>query len=408
MFFIYSIIAKRERTAVIETTKANERSRSKKVFLSNMSHDIRTPMNAIFGYIDLAESEAKTYEELKEYLVKIRGASNYLMALINDILEMSRIESGKMELETVPLNIRSTMDDLRDLFSSQMKEKKIDYNVDASGIKNEYVYCDKTRLNKVLLNLVSNAYKFTPEGGRVTVRVIEKPATEPGNAKYEISVKDNGIGMSKEFTERVFDAFEREVDSTISGIQGTGLGLSIVKNIVEMMGGTIEVTSEKDNGSEFVVNLELPLQTKEDIERSKETSVSSTEIMDFTGKIALLVDDMPINRQIAAKLLEKNGFVVDQAENGQEAVEKIRESDPGYYDVVLMDIQMPLLNGYEATMAIRSLSDPFQSSIPVIAMTANAFYEDIKKAHEAGMDGHIPKPIDVKKMLLELSRILSQ
>ncbi|RKM61051.1 amino acid permease [Butyrivibrio sp. CB08] len=407
MFFIYSIIAKRERDAVIETTKANERSRSKTVFLSNMSHDIRTPMNAIFGYIDLAESEAKTYEELKEYLGKIRGASSHLMALINDILEMSRIESGKMELEAIPVDLSSTMDDLRDLFSSQMKEKKIEYSVDASGIKNEYVYCDKTRLNRVLLNLVSNAYKFTPEGGRVAVSVIEKPAKEPGNALYEISVKDNGIGMSKEFTERVFDAFEREVDSTISGIQGTGLGLSIVKNIVEMMGGTIEVTSEKDKGSEFVVNLELPLQTQEDILKAKESSAGNTEIMDFTGKIALLVDDMPINRKIAAKLLERNGFVVEQAENGQEAVEKVRESDPGYYDVVLMDIQMPLLNGYEATMAIRSLSDPLQSSIPVIAMTANAFYEDIKKAQEAGMDGHIAKPIDVKKMLLELSRILS-
>ena len=408
MFNIYSIMSKREKAAEVETIKANERSRAKTIFLSNMSHDIRTPMNAIIGYIDLAESEAKTYEELKEYIGKIRASSNHLLALINDVLEMSRIESGKMELESVPVDLKNTMDELRDLFSSQMKEKKIEYTVDISQISNVYVYCDKNRLNRVLLNLVSNAYKFTPEGGRVTVFVKEKSCSAEGKGHYEIGVKDSGIGMSKEFAQKVFDAFERESDSTVSGIQGTGLGMSIVKSIVDMMGGTIEVRSEKGKGTEFVINLELPLQNEEDIARSKENSAGRAEIIDFTGKTVLLVDDMPINRQIAAKLLEKNGFVVEMAENGQEAVEKVRNSDPGYYDVVLMDIQMPVLNGYEATMAIRSLRDPDNSSVPVVAMTANAFYEDIKKALDAGMDGHIAKPIDVKKMLEELSRILSR
>lgn len=406
MFSIYTIMSKREHSAEIEIAKANERSRAKTIFLSNMSHDIRTPMNAIIGYIDLAENEASTYEELKEYLSKIKASSKHLLALINDVLEMSRIESGKMELEPVPINLKSTMDDLRDLFSTLMREKKIEYIVDAEGISNEYVYCDKNRLNRVLLNLVSNAYKFTPEGGKVTASVKEKKPRTKGKALYEISVKDNGVGMSKEFVSKVFDAFEREDDTAVSGIRGTGLGMSIVKRIVDMMGGTIDVKSEKGKGTEYVIKLELQLQSEEDIKKAKESQANRPSIMDFTGKTALLVDDMPINRKIAVKLLERSGFTVEQAENGQEAVEIVRNSTPGHFDVILMDVQMPLLNGYEATMAIRSLPDPLVSQVPIVAMTANAFYEDIRKAKEAGMDGHIAKPIDVKKMLEELSRIL--
>ena len=406
MFSIYTIMSKRQHSAEIEIAKANERSRAKTVFLSNMSHDIRTPMNAIIGYIDLAENEASTYEELKEYLSKIKASSKHLLALINDVLEMSRIESGKMELELVPVNLKSTMDDLRDLFSTLMREKKIEYIVDTEGISNEYVYCDKNRLNRVLLNLVSNAYKFTPEGGKVTASVKEKEIRAKEKALYEISVKDNGIGMSKEFVDRVFDAFEREDDTAVSGIRGTGLGMSIVKRIVDMMGGTIDVKSEKGKGTEYVIRLELSLQSEEDIKKAKESQANRPSIIDFTGKTALLVDDMPTNRKIAVKLLERNGFTVEQAENGQEAVEIVRNSTPGHFDVILMDVQMPLLNGYEATMAIRSLPDPLVSQVPIVAMTANAFYEDIRKAKEAGMDGHIAKPIDVKKMLEELTRIL--
>ena len=406
MFSIYTIMSKREHSAEIEITKANERSRAKTVFLSNMSHDIRTPMNAIIGYIDLAENEASNYEKLRDYLGKIKASSKHLLALINDVLEMSRIESGKMDLEPVPINLKSTMDDLRDLFSTHMREKKIEYIVDTDGISNEYVYCDKNRLNRVLLNLVSNAYKFTPEGGKITASVTERKSRTKGKALYEISVKDTGTGMSKEFINKVFDAFEREDDTAVSGIRGTGLGMSIVKRIVDMMGGTIDVKSEKGKGTEFIIRLELTLQSDEDILKAKETQANRPESMDFTGKIALLVDDMPVNRKIAAKLLERNGFIVVQAENGQEAVEIVRNSDPGYFDVILMDVQMPLLSGYEATMAIRSLPDPIVSEVPIIAMTANAFYEDIRKAKEAGMDGHIAKPIDVKTMLEELTRIL--
>ncbi|MBP3814851.1 MAG: response regulator, partial [Butyrivibrio sp.] len=259
---------------------------------------------------------------------------------------------------------------------------------------------------RVLLNLVSNAYKFTPEGGKVTASVKEEKQRIKEKALYEISVKDNGIGMSKEFVDRVFDAFEREDDTAVSGIRGTGLGMSIVKRIVDMMGGTIDVKSEKGKGTEYVIRLELSLQSEEDIKKAKESQANRPSIIDFTGKTALLVDDMPTNRKIAVKLLERNGFTVEQAENGQEAVEIVRNSTPGHFDVILMDVQMPLLNGYEATMAIRSLPDPLVSQVPIVAMTANAFYEDIRKAKEAGMDGHIAKPIDVKKMLEELTRIL--
>ncbi len=406
MFSIYSIMSKREKQAEYETIKAHERSRAKTIFLSNMSHDIRTPMNAIIGYINLAEDENVSHEELKDYLQKIKGSSHHLLALINDVLEMSRIESGKMELEPVPVNIRKVFWELKDLFATQMSDKGVEYVVDVN-VTDEYVYCDKNRLNRVLLNLVSNAYKFTPREGTVKVLVNQKGVTEDNKGKYEIRVSDTGIGMSKEFAEKVFDAFEREKDSTVSGIQGTGLGMSIVKSIVDIMGGDITVNTEKGKGTEFVVNLDLPLQSKEDIEKSQ-VSVTKREERknDFTGKSVLLVDDMEINRKIATKLLDKFGFRVECAENGQQAVEMVDDKAPDYYDVVLMDIQMPVMDGYEATRAIRQLEDEDKAKIPVIAMTASAFSEDIKNAKEAQMDGHIAKPIDVKNMVEVLSDIL--
>lgn len=407
MFSIYSIMSRREKQAEVETIKADERSRAKTVFLSNMSHDIRTPMNAIMGYINLAEDENTTFEELKDYLQKIKGSSQHLLALINDVLEMSRIESGKMELEPVPVNLKKLFGEVKDLFATQMSEKNISFSVSTEGINNEYVLCDKNRLNRVMLNLVSNSYKFTPEGGTISVVATEKISVKPGKGKYEIRIKDSGIGMSKEFASKVFDAFEREKDTTVEGIEGTGLGMSIVKSIIDMMGGNITVQTEKGKGTEFVISLELELQSAEEIRKSEEAEKSRTqENVDFSGKRVLLTDDMPINRQIATKLLEKLGFKVETAENGQDAVDKVSGADAGYYDVVLMDIQMPLLDGYEATAAIRNLEDKDKASVPIIAMTANAFAEDIKKASEAGMDGHIAKPIDVKNMVSTLSEIL--
>ena len=408
MVKLYSIMYKRERQAQKETIKAHERSKAKTVFLSNMSHDIRTPMNAIIGYINLAKEDNVSHEELKEYLGKIEASSHHLLALINDVLEMSRIESGKIELEKTPLNLKAFFDEIRDLFTTQMSEKGINYSVDTTQIRNEYVYCDKNRLNRMLLNLLSNAYKFTPTNGEVSVKVIQTNTSEPEKASYEIRVKDSGIGMSDEFAQKVFEAFEREKDSTVDTIQGTGLGMSIVKGIVDLMGGTIEVNTKKGSGTEFVINLSFLIQTEEDIKKNYEDEKQKNLAkVDFTGKRVLLVDDIQVNRMISAKLLEKSGFAVETAENGQEAVDKVKDAKAGYYDVILMDIQMPVMDGYEASAAILKLKDKEKASVPIIAMTANAFAEDKKRALDAGMKGHIAKPIDIKNLLDTLSEILS-
>ncbi len=410
MFSIYSIMSKREKAAEVETIKANERSRAKTVFLSNMSHDIRTPMNAIIGYVNLAEEENVTKEELQDYIQKIKGSSNHLLALINDVLEMSRIESGKIELEPVPVDLKDVFNGLKNLFVTQMSEKRIEFVVDSKEIRDSYVYCDKNRLNRILLNLVSNAYKFTPEGG--TVKVIAKEMHSVGDDKniYEIRVSDSGIGMSKEFAAKVFEAFEREKTATVSGIQGTGLGMSIVKNLVEMMDGDIRVRTEQGKGTEFIVTIKLDPMSPEDLEKLQKQKMQDKEKKsaeaDFSGKRILLVDDVMVNRQIAKKLLERSGFTVEEADDGNKAVGMIEAVSPGYYDLVLMDIQMPVMDGYEATRVIRNMPDKRRASLPIIAMTANAFSEDIKKASEAGMNGHIAKPIDVKAMLEVLSDIL--
>jgi signal transduction histidine kinase/ActR/RegA family two-component response regulator len=407
MFSIYSIMSKREKAAEVETIKANERSRAKTVFLSNMSHDIRTPMNAIIGYVNLAEEENVTKEELLDYVQKIKGSSNHLLALINDILEMSRIESGKVELEPVPMELGEVFGGLKNLFATQMSEKRIDYVVDSTDIEDRYVYCDKNRLNRILLNLVSNAYKFTPEGGTVKVVAREKQKSMEGKNTYEIRVSDSGIGMSREFADKVFEAFEREKTATVSGIQGSGLGMSIVKSLVEMMDGDIKVKTAQGKGTEFVVTIKLQPLEQEEVEKLRKQKDQEKEKqqagMNFTGRRILLVDDVMVNRQIAKKLLERSGFTVEEADNGEKAVGMIEAVSAGYYDVVLMDIQMPVMDGYEATAAIRALGDEKKSQVPVIAMTANAFSEDIRKASEAGMNGHIAKPIDVQNMLKVLA-----
>ncbi len=398
MISIYSIMSKREKQAEYETIKAHERSRAKTVFLSNMSHDIRTPMNAIIGYINIAEKEAKTKEELFDYLAKIKGSSHHLLALINDVLEMSRIESGKMELELVPVNLKRTIADVYTLFETQMAEKHIDFIVDVDKIENCGVYCDRNRLNRVLLNLVSNAYKFTPEHGKVSVVAKELTSAEQGIGRYQISVKDSGIGMSKEFADKVFEAFEREKNSTVSGIQGTGLGMSITKSIVDLMGGTIDVITEQGKGTEFIINLSLGLVNEEDrqlCQGEEESEDEKLREVDLSTKKALLVEDMPVNRQIALMQLKSLGLTIDTAENGQVAVDMLKGAEPGTYDVILMDIQMPVLDGYGAARAIRELGREDLNNIPIIAMTANAFSEDVQKAHEAGMNAHVAKPIDM-------------
>ena len=397
MFSVYDLMQKREQEMEVRRIEAEQNSRAKSTFLSNMSHDIRTPMNAIIGYTTLSRKEKDIPPKVAEYLTKIEASSGHLLSLINDVLEMSRIESGKMELEIVKSDLVKTLREVRDLFITQMETKGIVYTVSADGVSNRMVLCDANRLNRVLLNLISNAYKFTPKGGSVSVTLTQTGATRESGS-YELRVKDSGMGMSPEFAARVFEAYERE--RTASNIQGTGLGMAITKSIVDLMHGTIELETEQGKGSEFIIRVDFPLagdDGKGDGESAQEEN--SAEARDFSGTRLLLVEDNEINREIAVLLLEEAGFQLDTAENGQIAVDKIAASRPGDYQLILMDIQMPVMNGYDAARAIRSLRNPKLARLPIIAMTANAFSEDIQAAKDAGMDGHIAKPIDVDKMI---------
>ena len=518
---------------------AQSANKAKTVFLNNMSHDIRTPMNAIIGYTGLAASHIESRELVTEYLRKIGQSSEHLLSLINDILDMSRIESGKMTLNEEQENLSEIIHTLRSITQSSIAAKNIDFFVDVFDVQDEFVICDKLRINQVLLNVLSNAVKYTPARGTVSFKVSEHKAKLDGYATYRFSVKDSGIGMSKEFLETIFDPFTRERTSTVSGIQGTGLGMSITKNIVDMMGGRIDIKSEENVGTEVIVELDLKLAGTEQDDGSaaldklkglrglvvdddldacvsvskmlKEISMRSEwctsgkeavfraetayeegdnfsvyiidwlmpdmngietarrirkvvgdfapiiiltaydwaeveeeareagvtafvnkplfmsdlkktlaeccdpsaanaepieEKADYSGRKLLLVEDNEMNREIACEILEEYGFVIDTAEDGTYAVEKMAEALPGQYDLILMDIQMPMMDGYEATRRIRAMADPAIANIPIIAMTANAFEEDRQLALAAGMNEHVTKPIDVPKLLATLSAIL--
>ena len=527
---------KKMNQALFDAVRAAENAnRAKSTFLSNMSHDIRTPMNAIIGFTTLAVSNIDNKKRVRDYLGKILSSSNHLLSLINDILDMSRIESGKIHLEETEVSLSEVLHNLKMIISGQIHAKQLDLYMDAMDVTDENVYCDKTRLNQVLLNLLSNAIKFTPAGGTVSVRLKQFPGTQTGYELYEIRVKDNGIGMSPEFVQKLFSPFERERTSTVSRTQGTGLGMAITKNIVYMMGGTIEVQTEQGKGTEFIVRLELRVQPgcrhiekieeleglkalvvdddfnacdsvtkmlvqvgmrsewtlsgKEAVLRARQSmemgdafhayiidwrlpDMNGIEVArqirslgndapiiiltaydwsdietearkagvtafcakpifmsdiratlmsaigqkqtgaddnilpavssDFSGRRILLVEDNELNSEIAAEILTEYGFQVDTAGNGAEAVEKVKNSMPGDYDLVLMDIQMPVMNGYEATEQIRSLDDPTLAGITILAMTANAFEEDRKKALEYGMDGFLSKPIVIEELICTL------
>ena len=527
--------------ALSEAVRAAETAnRAKSTFLSNMSHDIRTPMNAIIGFTTLAVSNMDDKERVQDYLSKILASGNHLLSLINDILDMSRIESGKIHLEETETNLSDVLHDLKTIVSGQIHAKQLELYMDAMDVTDEDVYCDKTRLNQVLLNLLSNAIKFTPAGGTVSVRLRQLPGTRKDREQYEIRVKDNGIGMSPEFAKKIFDPFERERSSTVSRIQGTGLGMAITKNIVDMMGGTIEIRTEPDKGTEFIIRVALRVQPehhraeriaeleglkalvvdddfntcdsvtkmlvrvgmrsewtlsgKEAVLRARQSmdlgdafhayiidwclpDMNGVEVTrqirslgdgtpiiiltaydwadieaeakaagvtafcskpmfmsdlretlltalgqsqtetddsvlpggspDFRGKHILLAEDNELNREIAVEILSKYGFMVDTAENGVEAVKKIEESKPGDYDLVLMDVQMPLMDGGEAARQIRALPDPALAKIPILAMTANAFEEDRKSALECGMNGFLSKPINIEELIAALSSFLA-
>ena len=517
---------------------AEAASRAKSTFLSNMSHDIRTPMNAIIGFTTLAVSNIDNQERVKDYLTKTLSSSRHLLALINEILDMSRIESGKLQLEETEVNLAEMLHDIKTIVGGQVHAKQLELYMDVLDVTDEDVYCDRTRMGQILLNLLSNAIKFTPAGGTVSVRVRQLAGTVRDCAQYEFRVRDNGIGMSPEFAQKIFEPFERERTSTVSRIQGTGLGMAITRNIVEMMGGTIKVQTEKNRGTEFIICLPLRVQTgtrreekiaelaglkalvvdddfntcdsvaklltrvgmraewtlsgREAVLRARQsielgdpcrayiidwrlpdmngievtrqirslnddtpiiiltaydwsdieveakaagvtafcskpmflsdlrdtlltaighTQTEAQDILpgkdaDFRGRHILLVEDNELNREIAVAILHEYGFLVDTAENGAVAVEKIRTSDPGRYDLVLMDVQMPVMDGCTATQRIRALKDPARAAVPIVAMTANVFEEERKRAFDCGMNGFLSKPIVIEELIDALKDII--
>ena len=530
-------LAKSEKALSDALVAAEHANRAKTTFLNNMSHDIRTPMNAIVGFTALAASHIDNEEQVKDYLGKIAVSSEHLLSLINDVLDMSRIESGKMTLEETDVHLPDVVHDLRTIIQSNVTSKQLELFIDTQDVVHEDIIIDKLRLNQVLLNLLSNAIKFTPSGGTISFRVIEKPSSSEGVANFEFQIKDNGIGMSEEFQKTIFEAFTREQTSTVSGIQGTGLGMAITKNIVDMMGGTITVVSEEGKGSEFTVDIpckisgksakpervpeldglralvadddthtclsvcsmlreigmrpvwtnygkEAVIRAKEAVDQADEFNVyiidwlmpdqngietvrqirkfigDSTPIIiltaydwadieqeareagvtafcskplfmselrdvlakpftssvddsdqsvtprDFSGKRVLLVEDNEMNQMIAEMVLKDSGFEVEIASDGVEAIETMKAAPAGHFDIILMDIQMPRMDGYEATRQIRSLEDAEKANIPIVAVTANAFEEDANLALSVGMNGHLAKPYDIPKILETLNELI--
>ena len=380
---------------------AKQASKAKTTFLNSMSHDIRTPMNAIIGFTTLAQAHLEDHDRVKDYLSKISTSSDHLLDLINSILDMSRIESGTVKLDEKAVHLPDLLNDLRTMIQSLVDSKNLNLLIDTRDVVHEDVLMDKLRLNQVLLNIVGNAVKFTPPGGDIIIRLIEKPCSLKHYATYEFSVKDNGIGMTKEFVGHIFDMFSREYSSTVSGIQGTGLGMAIAKNIVDMMGGDMQVESEEGKGSMFTVTLNLCLASEPVKEEEKKKSY------DYSGKHVLLVEDNELNREIATSILEETGMSVDSVEDGDIAVAAISKEPAGKYDLILMDVQMPRMDGYTATREIRTLSDDKKANIPIVAVTANVFEEDRKKAIESGMNGHIIKPISIEEIAKVMDEIFA-
>jgi signal transduction histidine kinase/CheY-like chemotaxis protein len=384
--------------AVQRETKANL---AKREFLFNMSHDIRTPMNAIIGFTALAQTHIDDRGQVEDYLKKISVSSQHLLSLINDVLDMSRIESGKVTLEAKPVHLPELVHELRDIVQAVVSEKGLSLTLDTVGVENEDVIADPLRLEQILINVLANAVKFTPDGGQISLWIVQKDTAPAGYADFEFHIKDNGIGMSEEFQKHIFEQFARERTSTVSKIQGTGLGMAITKSLVDMMGGRITVKSEQGKGSEFTISLRFPIGEAKTGQTPPAAKASA-----FTGKKLLVVEDNELNLEIASTLLKEAGFEVDTAENGKVAVEKVEAASADRYDLILMDIQMPEMDGYEATRRIRALPDTKKAALPIVAMTANAFEDDRKNALRAGMNGHIAKPLDIQKLFQVLSELL--
>lgn len=389
-------------------SSAEHANRAKTAFLNNMSHDIRTPMNAIIGFTSLAAEHLDDREIIRNYLEKISTSGKHLLSLINDVLDMSRIESGIVKIEKTNVHLPDVLEDLKTIILESVHAKQQKLLIKMQDVVHEDIITDKLRLTQVLLNIISNAVKFTPVGGTIHILVEEKDSQKAGYAVYSFCIKDNGIGMSKEFQEHVFDSFARERTVTESGITGTGLGMAITKNIVDLMGGTIHLTSKQGEGSEFIVTLECELANKTVQDKQSSCPKAEKKHLDYSGKKVLLVEDNELNREIATEILKSLGLKVDCAADGMDAVEIMSSEAGNQYDLIFMDIQMPKMDGYTATREIRTLNDSKKANIPIIAMTANAFDEDRKKAIKAGMNGHIAKPIDVNVILQNLDRIFGQ
>lgn len=383
---------------------AKQASVAKKVFLQNMSHDIRTPMNAVLGFTNLAIQAGGDTEKTQDYLSKIKISGNHLLGIVNEVLEISRIESGQTKLDESVWSIADIVKETDIIIRDQALAKKQEFSIDIWQVQDMYIYCDKLRVKEILVNLLGNAVKYTQTGGSISLRIIQKPCEKENFGNYEIHVKDNGCGMSEEFLQKTFEPFERQANSTISGIQGTGLGMTIIKGFVDAMGGTIDIKSEENKGTEIIVR--LCQRIAEAPEKSEEQKTISCSPELFAGKRVLLVEDNSMNREIATAILEEAGFKVDTAENGAIAVEKVTYYPEGFYDVILMDIQMPVMDGYTATRKIRSLENKAIAKIPIIAVSANAFDEDRQTSLEAGMNGHLAKPIVVDELLEVLGGIL--
>ena len=376
---------------------AHAANQAKTAFLNNMSHDIRTPMNAIIGFTDLAKKHIDNSEQVEGYLGKITSSSEHLLSLINDVLDMSRIESGKMSLNENKESISEIMQMLIDIIQADVNKKNLSLITNINDIKNDNVLCDKLRLKQILLNIISNAVKYTEAGGTVTISAKQLDTSNFGYGKYEFRVKDTGMGMSPEYVKTIFEPFTRE--KTVGSIQGTGLGMAITKNFVDMMGGNIEVKSEKGVGSEFIVTLDFEITDAAVTSDKKEEKE-----FNFDGKRVLLVDDNEMNREIGEEILSENGIIVETADDGTTAVEAVKKVKPDYFDAILMDVQMPVMDGYTATAEIRKL--PGFANIPIIAMTANAFAEDRQAALDAGMNEHLAKPINIAALNSALAKFI--
>ena len=409
LFYLYSSKKYQQEQYAIQLEKSAEQARNaneaKTRFLFNMSHDIRTPMNAIIGFSDLLEKNLDDRIKAKGYLKKIQSSSNLLLTIINQVLEMARIESGKAVLTLEPCNLSALFHSVNLVFEEDVKKKGIHFYV-KTNVEHKYAYCDQTKLQEIYLNIVSNAIKYTPQDHAITINIQEVPSMQENFARYIFICEDTGYGMSEDFVPHIFEEFSREHTTTENKIIGTGLGLSIVKSMIDLMGGTIQVESHEGKGTKFTVDVSLEIASSEDV---NETEAVSNEININEGKHKriLLAEDNDLNAEIACEILKSEGYLVEHASHGQQCVEMLQEAEDGYYDLILMDIQMPFMDGYEACKEIRKMKDTQKANIPIIAMTANAFEEDKQMAIKAGMNDHVPKPMDMRVLSPVLQKYLS-